>query len=37
MGKMAREVLEKAGLNVDKLLDMLIRAAAAEFLSLIHI
>ena len=31
MGKMAREVLEKAGLSVDKLLDMLIRAAAAEF------
>ncbi|MFB0563904.1 MAG: DNA protection during starvation protein [Candidatus Lokiarchaeia archaeon] len=31
MGKVGREVVEKAGIDVDKLLDMLVKAAAAEF------
>ncbi len=31
MGKVAREVVEKAGVNVDELLKKLIRAASAEF------
>jgi len=31
MGKVAREVVEKAGINVDELLKKLVRAAAAEF------
>jgi ferritin-like protein len=30
MGKVAREVVEKAGCKVDELLDLLVRAAAAE-------
>jgi len=31
MGKVAREVVEKAGVNVDELLKKLVRAASAEF------
>ena len=31
MGKMAREVVERAGVNVDELVHKLVRAAAAEF------
>jgi ferritin-like protein len=31
MGKVAREVVEKAGLDVKKLINMLLRAAGAEF------
>ena len=31
MGKVAREVVEKAGINVDELLKKLVRAASAEF------
>jgi ferritin-like protein len=31
MGKVAREVVEKAGLDVNKLLNLLLRAAGAEF------
>ncbi len=31
MGKVAREVVEKAGINVDQLVQKLVRAAGAEF------
>lgn len=31
MGKVGREVVEKAGIDVNKLLEMLVKAAAAEF------
>jgi ferritin-like protein len=31
MGKMAREVVERAGVNVNELVKKLVRAAAAEF------
>ena len=31
MGKVARQVVEQAGVNVDILLDKLVRAASAEF------
>src|SRR5258708_21681807 len=31
MGKVARQVVEQAGVNVDVLLDKLVRAAGAEF------
>ncbi len=31
MGKVARQVVEQAGIDVDKLLDLLVRAASAEF------
>ncbi len=31
MGRMAREVVERAGVNVKELIDALVRAAAAEF------
>ena len=31
MGKVARQVVEQAGVNVDVLLDKLVRAASAEF------
>ncbi len=31
MGKVAREVVEKAGVNIDELLKKLVRAASAEF------
>jgi len=30
MGRVAREVVQKAGIDVDKLLDMLVRNASAE-------
>ena len=30
MGRVAREVVQKAGIDVDKLLDMLLRNASAE-------
>ncbi len=31
MGKVARQVVEQAGVNVDVLIDKLVRAAGAEF------
>lgn len=31
MGKVARQVVEQAGVNVDALIDKLVRAAGAEF------
>ena len=30
MGKVAREIVEKSGVDIDKLLDMLVKNAAAE-------
>src|SRR5438477_12343537 len=36
MGKVARQVVEQAGVNVDVLLDKLVRAAGAEFTTLYY-
>src|SRR3954452_16957323 len=36
MGKVARQVVEQAGVNVDVLLDKLVRAAGAEFTTFYH-
>src|SRR5947207_15561490 len=36
MGRVAREVVQKAGIDVDKLLDMLLRNASAELTTFYH-
>lgn len=36
MARVAREVVQKAGIDVDKLLDMLLRNASAELTTYYH-